>query len=807
MWRRLKIILWIGGGVLVLFLVAWAVLAAYTYTHKEEILKSVISQLNEDLNGQLSIERMEPSLLRGFPGISVALEDVLLRDSLWHIHKHDLLRAKNVLVAVNAFSILSGSATIRDIRIIGAEIYLFTDSKGIRNINIFKKKIRSGTDGRGLGKRINRIYLSNVKLTIDDRQTNKLFKFRIRKFQGIVDHNLSGWQAHVKLQSRIDFFAFNIKRGSFLKNQDIDLDVNMIYLDKGEQLNFPLQKIRIGQDDFSVSGLFNFGSAKSDFHLDIKTSSILLKDAAGLLSSHIISALKPYDVEGPLEIYASLNGKLEKGIEPLISVSFKADHNVLKAAGDSITECSFTGIYSNELIKGHPRKDPNSMIVFYNMRGKFYDIPFKADSIRISDLTNPVFTGKFKAGFPMIKLNKIFGGTTFLFSSGTAELDLLYKAPFNPIDSGQRYINGTIRVQNAGASYKPRNLLLKDIQLLMSFRGNDLFLQNLKVKSATTSLTMEAVLRNFSNLYYTDPQKILIDWKIKSPSVDLNEFMVFLGKRKTESNSRRHQMSDNLDRMLEQASMRLDINVERLIYKKFSARNLRSNIILKQSGIEISRLSIKQGSGSLEIDGNIDQSGSLNRFNLDSKINNVDVSHLFYAFENFGQDAITDKNLRGTFFGSTSVSGFIYDDGKIVPHSLRAKISFDIRSGALVNFEPMYRIGAFAFPNRNFSDIRFMNLKNTISIQQNKVTIPPMEIRSSVLNVFLEGIYGFGTGTDIALRIPLRDPGKDEFLRDSNLQNKNTRSRKGIVINLRAVDGEDGKVKIRLGRRTAQAFQ
>ncbi|MFA6947030.1 MAG: AsmA-like C-terminal region-containing protein [Pedobacter sp.] len=802
--RWLKISLRLGGLMLSLFLMVWTILAAYVYTHKQEILKSITSQLNEDLNGKLSIRLMEPSLIRGFPGISVALEDVQLRDSLWSIHKHDLLRAKNVFVAVNAFSILSGSASIRDIKIKGAEIYLFTDSNGIRNTDIFKKKGNSDTKGGGLSRRIGRVYLNHVKLTIDDRLKNKLFKFRIKNFQGMINHNRSGWKAHIELQSRVDFFAFNMKRGSFLKNKNIELDLDMTYLDKEGQLSIPLQKIRVGRDDLNVSGLFNFGTENSDFQVFIEASSILFKDAAALLSSHIISVLKPYGVEGPLEIQARLNGRLIGGGEPLMRVSFKADHNILSATDESITECSFTGFYTNELRKGHSRRDPNSMIVFYNMKGKFYDIPFKADSIQISDLRNPVFAGKFKATFPMIKLNKIFGENSFLFSSGTADLDLIYRAPFNQADNGKRYIHGTIRVHDAAANYKPRNLLLKDIQLLMNFRGNDLFLQNLKVKSGTTSLSMEAVLRNFSNLYYTDPHKILIDWKIKSPSVNLNEFMVFLGKRKTGSNLQGKRMSDNLDRMLEQSSMRLDIDVGQLTYKNFRARDLRSNITLKQSGIEINRLSLKQGGGSLEIRGNIDQSGSLNQFNIDSKIGNVNVEHLFYAFENFGQDAITDKNLRGTFFGSTSVSGSMYDDGRIVPHSLRAKVSFDIRNGALVNFEPMYNIGAFAFPNRNFSYIRFMNLKNTLSIQQDKVNIPSMEISSSVLNIFLEGIYSFSTGTDIALRIPLRNPRKDKFITDSD--EKRERSLKGIVIKLRAVDGEDGKVKIRLGKKTGTNF-
>jgi hypothetical protein len=797
--RWLKISLRVGGLILGLFLIAWIALAAYVYTHKKEILTAITTQLNEDLSGKLTINRMEPSLIRRFPGISVGLEDVLLRDSLWSVHKHDLLKAKNVYVAINAFSILSGSIKISDIELKNAEIYLLTDSLGVRNTEIFKKKKPSDDKG-GISKKISRVHLKDVKLTIDDQQKHKLFKFSIINFKGRINQKIGGWEGNVKTLTQVDFFAFNLKRGSFLKGKLLDLDLDMKYTDKTGLLAIPMQEIMINKDDLIIGGNLNFSSDNTDYLIEILAPSILFKDAKSLLSSHIISKLQPYDVKKPLEVHAYLSGKFKQGGDPLIKVNFKANDNILSTRGETITDCSFTGIYTNEWKKGLPRKDPNSLIAFYNLKGNFYEIPFTADSIQISDLRDPVFTGKFKAGFQLEKLNNIFGGNTFQFTAGTADLNLVYKAPFNQLDTGRRYIYGTVNVDKGAAAYNPRNLLFKDIKMLMNFKGEDLFLENLKVKSGTTSLAMEAVLKNFSNFYYTDPQKILIDWKVKSPNVNLNEFLAFLGKRKQGSNPKGKRFTGNLDKMLEQASMVMEIEVDRLIYKNFQGKDLRSNITLNQSGILINRMSIKQGGGSMDIKGNIDQSGTVNRLNMNSRIINVNVQNLFYAFDNFGQDAITDKNLRGTFFGDASVSGSMLPTGKIVPRSLSGKVSFDIRNGSLVNFEPMYKIGNFAFPNRDFSNITFMNLKNTLSISRDKVTIPPMEIRSSVLNIYLSGVYSFGKGTDIGMLIPLRNPRRDESITDAD--EKRERSLKGIVLNLRAVDGEDGKVKIRLGKKS-----
>src|SRR5690349_4118168 len=138
--RWLKLTLKIAGILICVVLLLWIAVAAYVYSHKKELLRTITEQLNEDLNGKLTIERMEPSLIQGFPGISVALENVLLRDSMWDKHKHDLVKAKNVFIKIDAFSILSGSPTIKDIRISNGAIYLFTDSLGLRNTDIFKKR-------------------------------------------------------------------------------------------------------------------------------------------------------------------------------------------------------------------------------------------------------------------------------------------------------------------------------------------------------------------------------------------------------------------------------------------------------------------------------------------------------------------------------------------------------------------------------------------------------------------------------------------------------------------------------------------
>jgi hypothetical protein len=399
-------------------------------------------------------------------------------------------------------------------------------------------------------------------------------------------------------------------------------------------------------------------------------------------------------------------------------------------------------------------------------------------------------------------LNAISGSKSFHFHEGSARLNLFYRAPYNKSNSVEPYIFGTLALNNATINYHPRNLDFSGINGQFQFKGQHLFLRNLRAKSSNSTFVINGSLLNFLNLYYTDPKRIKLDLHLNSPKINVGEFMAFLGKRKSvrrnTNNKSPARVFGQLDQILEEANIHLDVEAGKLIYRRFEANNVHSSILLKNSGIDLQDVSLNHADGRLQVSGNIDQTGPVNRFNIDTRIVNVDITKLFYAFENFGQDALAYQNLRGSFNSRTRVSGSMRENGEIVPKSFNGSVSFDIKNGAILNFEPMEKVGKFAFPNRNFSNITFTSLKNTLDIKGNTITIPPMYIQSSVLNLFVEGTYGMPKGSDLYLRIPLRNPKRDVGLSDSL---KRERFDNGIVINLHGQDDENGNVKFKLGKK------
>ncbi|MCW3122139.1 MAG: hypothetical protein JWQ38_1631 [Flavipsychrobacter sp.] len=808
--RWLKLGLKIFAGVLLLIVLLWLGIALYISKNKASLLKQITAELNEGMNGTLSVESMEPELIRGFPAISVTLKNVLLRDSLYPQHHHDLLKAKDVRVAINAFSVFRRVPEIMNVAINNGSIYLFTDSSGYTNAHIFNRNKVADTSSEKKRPRINHVFLNNIDFTFQNDAKFKLFHLDIHNMESIVNYNAVGWEATFRQEAFVRSFSFNTGRGSYMKDKDLSMNISMSYNRSQEVLNVPEQSIRVGNETIGINGTFNFSKKPTEFVLNIGAKNIIFKNAKALLTSVIADKLNIIDIEKPLEVHANINGSMKFRDTPLVHVTWVVKDNILVTPAGKVKDCSFTGLFYNLVDTAGGHTDDNSKVILYGFKGSYEDIPFTADTVIAFNLIRPVIEGRFHSRFPLQQLNPIIGGNTFAFNSGSVSLDLLYKGGIMADDTTESYIYGPIQVSNASMTYLPRNLSFVNTSALIDFQGTDVFVRNAKVQSGSSVLVMNGSLRRFLNFYYEDPAKIVLDWQIRSSRINLNEFRSFFYRRGAKyaagpqaaakpPSGKVTRLSRQLDDVLSYSSVHMLLQVDEVLYKDFTANNINADITMEQSGIALTNISVNNSGGRLVVHGALDQRGTVNNFHVVADIDNVHIQQFFHSFSNFGQDAITDKNLRGNLFAKADVSGSITDNGAIMPGSFNGAIAFDLRDGALVNFEPFIKLSKYVFRNRNLSNVTFKDLKNSLDIKGDKITINPMFIESSAINMKARGVYSLSKGTQIDIDIPLRNPKKDELILDDEL--KQERAMKGIVLHLQATDGEDGSVKIRLLRK------
>ncbi|WP_316788682.1 AsmA-like C-terminal region-containing protein [Pedobacter frigoris] len=797
-----KITLKVLGVLIGLVLVLYVAAALYVNANKKSLLASVTAQLNKSLNGSIYIETMDPTFLRGFPGVSLTLKNVVLKDSLWKNHKHTLLEAKDLEVAVNTLALFTGTIEIKKIGINNASVYLYTDSLGYSNTSVFKKKDKSKPKpaDKDAPAQFGKFTLNNVNFVMDNQKGHKLFEFVVDDLKGDVDYSWSGWEAEIKLKTIAKSLAFNTRRGSFIKDKLLEGPFNIDYNDESGVLTVAPNTLSIGSDPFIIGAKFDTSKENTDFKIDIEAKDIQWRNASALLAPNISSKLNMFNLDKPIHVNCTIAGNMGPGGEPAIHVKALVANNVLTIPGGVVKDCNFTGIFTNNFINGKGMTDENSAIKLFNFKGSYEEMPFSIDTASINNLDKPIATGVFKSQFDIAKLNNVIGDNMLKFGKGTANVKLAYRADIVNFQLTKPFVTGLVDIKNADVSYVPRRVNFKNTAISLNFTDHDLFIKNIRLQSGKSVVFMDGSIRNFLNLYYTAPEKILLNWQIKSPELHLGEFLGFLGTRKPKAKKRtpKSNFSDNLNEVFEKSQVNMNIQVNKVYYNKFLATNANADLLLSENSIAIRNVSVKHAGGGLKLSGSVTQKGSVNKFVLNTNISNVDIKNFFYSFDNFGMKSLTSKNLRGYLFSKVNMTGQISDRGNLMPNSLYGSIVFDLKKGALLNFEPVKSVGKFAFPFRDLDNITFTNLNGKFDVRGQNITINPMQINSSLLNMDIAGVYSLNKGTNIALDVPLRNPKKDEEITDK--QERKDRRMKGIVLHLLATDGEDGKIKIKLNK-------
>jgi hypothetical protein len=141
---------------------------------------------------------------------------------------------------------------------------------------------------------------------------------------------------------------------------------------------------------------------------------------------------------------------------------------------------------------------------------------------------------------------------------------------------------------------------------------------------------------------------------------------------------------------------------------------------------------------------------------MQSRLNEINIQKLFRSFNNFGQNFISNQNLKGSLTGEVFFSSEWNDRLKIDKKTVLSENDITLTNGELIDFEPMSGLSKF-IDVQELRHIKFSTLKNQITIKDEKVFIPQMDIESSAINIAASGIHGFSNDFSYRLKVLLSD--------------------------------------------------
>ncbi|MEO7531843.1 MAG: AsmA-like C-terminal region-containing protein [Sediminibacterium sp.] len=791
------------GGLLVLFILLYIGLSLYVSANKSSLIKKAGTDIGKLIGGTVSISDLSVSVFNNFPYLAIELKKVDVRDSLFTKHGHHFFYAERLFLRLNPLKLIVANVSVNKLEIDSGRFYLFTDSTGYSNGYLLNPKEKPVSSEKNTATKniLNKIEINHTSITLDDRSKGKLFDFFVNKLNVKTDETNTGYQFTIAESIQVRSLAFNLAIGTYLSNILLEGNYTLRYSIAKKELSFDSIPISLSKQPFHFTGIFALGAVQK-FDLKAITKNVTVDFAKSLLTQKTAKGIGLVEVKGPLDVTASLNGSLAGG-NPLIIARWATEKNTLKTPLLNFDNCSFRGMYTNEVIRDSARDDANSKVEVYGFRGDWQGLTMTSDSLIINNLTTPILSADLRSEFKLTQFNSILQADAMSLTNGTGSLFMRYKGPFDHITPQNASVNGLLHIKDGNIFMHASQSNLSNCNATIHFVNADILIDTLNCNIHNDPIHLSGQARNALALLGDAAGNVSLALNISAPVINIDHISSILyrklptKKRSTDARSGNIAKSaQKIDNLLSSGNIAVNLSADKLIFHKFIGRKAIVDISIDNNSWQLKKAALQHGAGSISVTGRVTEQVN-NRFGLNAalQMNNVDAQKVWYEFENFGIPALSYKNIKGILSTDAKVFLLLDRSGNFDMNTMSGEADFSIKQGSLINFKPLQDVQTFVFKKRDFTDISFAEIKDKILFNKGVVTINRMEINSSVLSLFVEGIYGVSGNTDISIQLPLSNLKK----RDKDYKPENTGAERGggMSVFLRAKTGDDGLIKIK----------
>jgi hypothetical protein len=785
-------------GVFVALIVVLLIIAdIYIHSHKEEITQKIRALLSESVNGEVTIKNVDVSLLATFPYAGINVYNASVVDSQYH---KPMVKAEYASIRISLLQLLSTNPEVSKIVIENGAFHFFTDTTGYTNSYLLLKKNQPAKK-KAPNLVVHKIELNNVSALIEDAKKKKRYDFTFKELEASIDKDDSTYTVEMNEQSYIRGLGFNLERGSYLDSQTVNSNKWVLKFNAASHdLSFDKTNITVNGFRYTLNGDFHLDDS-ANFHLHVSTNNVPYKKVLAILTNKIRGRLNDLGIEGTISAEADLSGPLTYLAQPLVVVKCSTKGNEIITPIASFTDCSFTGMFTNKALDSLPESDENSIVLINNFKGNWGEIQLNADTVQLVNIIDPVIKFNFLSKCNFETLNDQLSIESIDFTGGTAQLYLQYYGHLIASPQLLSKITADIQLQHVSLVYIPRDLSFSDCSGSVSISENNIAVDSLKCNLKGNHFEINALGTNLNGLTNKNMSKASIECNVFTPSIDLDDFRTVFSPRKFKKNKKGKSnlaaTTEKIDDILNNGTLQMNVKANHVNLKNFNADNVIAQVLFHGDDWEIQKANLSHADGSLSLTSSLHQVNSnYHQATAMLSAKSVDVKKLFYAFDNFGLDDLTYHNLKGTLNANADLAFGTNNSGHIIPGSMTGTVGFSIKNGALLDFIPIEKLQSIAFLNRDLSNVTFAELKNKLTIKGNEIEIPRMEIASSAITMYVQGVYSLKNNTDLSIQVPWSNLAR----KDSTYkpENKGTDARVGPSIWLKAKSDETGKIKIGL---------
>lgn len=714
----------------------------------------VLRSLNSTLQTKIETESYRLSLIKKFPKATVELKNISVHTSpgfdkmaFKGINTDTLLKARTASVDFRMLDLIRGAYTFTRIGIKGGELNLFTDEEGNYNYS-FSKSSENG--GKSLTLNFNRIDVSDLKFSYNDRRPDLLIKgeFRDGRFKSRIRNEIIDFEG--ASQTRFDLFILK----DFAIRHSIPARIQVGLNKNAKGTFFRKSIIKIADWDFILTG---FVADDNFIDMDISADNIDISNALNLLPEKQKKALSAFDASGSMKFNWSIKGRPTRTEDPHYEISLALKNARIKNRRSNLKleKLSFEGAYTN----GPANSPVTSTLSVSNFTSRLGSSDYSG-SLSVKNFKSPSAELIFRGRLLPSELREFLDLKNISRAGGSVDLNFKF--------SGSPAIKKTFALRDIFTLNSSSEVVLNSVTLKVDNR-------NIDISNANGKVSLNGLATASDNLsFYLNGHKVVLSGTINNfpgwltgsivnltgaANVTASCFRPESFMNASENNKVKDAGSEKKSAVKFPGDVNLDVNyrIDTIEYKTFNAGNITGSLSISPGMINLRNVNFISQKGKISGNGVVVQNRNKSFIGRGSfSVAGVDVNEAFTTFHNFGQNFLKAENLAGSLSGSITL--LLPADSLLNPdvRSITAEGKYIITNGSLINFDPVKALSKFISLSE-LENIKFEKLENDFFIRNNVFYVPQMDIRSSAVDLSVNGKHSFDNEYEYHVKMLLSD--------------------------------------------------
>lgn len=740
------------GYTLLILLVSACILGLTAYLMRNSIVKIFVNEANKSIQAQIFVDKISLDFIHTFPEFAIEFKNIRIVETVPGSTK-DFARAERLYFSFSIWDLLNKKYKIKNLYLKGAKINFKILESGANNFTILKKgeestqKVKIVFDLKG-------VRLDDVDIMFDDKQLKNTFGAYIKNAK--ADFKLIDEDWDISVMGELTTHVVKLRDWAFFKEKPAFLESKIIYSAKDKTYKVTNSSLKVLNADFAIEGIYRDGKKPFvDFKFSEQNSDF--QTIISFLPPKFSEPLQYYKSKGDVYFSGIVKGEISRQKKTRIKIDFGCKnasfyHPEYK---EGVENVSFKGLFDNER-----ESDLKAVFSLDNIKASLNEKTFEGN-FNLINFYDPFITLDAKSTVDADYFFKIFPNENIEKIEGEAAFDVKFKgriADAKTKNYAALHTEGNISLKNINLKSKKLRYEVKNLSGDFEFTKTDLSAKNFACQLGSSDIKADGKFVNIiPYILYPGLHDIQIEATTTSNSLNLDELL----SAQTDSSTEKYKFS-----LPSHLKLNLSSKIDKLKFNRFKPTAIEGKLTLSNQKLEGQGLKMDIAGGKLTLDGSImmlkdSTFGTETKFKLDK----MKIDSIFYMLDNFGQNFITHRNLKGTISSDVSALFIFNKYLEINTTSLVAEAQTVIKDGQLQNFKPMKNLAKFV-DEEALENIRFSELKNTIQIAKKSVFIPEMEIASNITKMSVMGTHGFDNEFEYRLKIPLRNYKKKNNLEE-----------------------------------------